>query len=114
MSGVKRMKNEQQWLIPNAQLTGAVSFLEDGGVRFAVDDDSAGSVEIEFEMEGTGKRASYPLVPDQFRRWQLTLYDIPAGMHLMNWYFDGKERICATAPIISHGNQLRNYIKVTR
>ena len=53
-------------------------------------------------------------VPDQFRRWQLTLYDIPAGMHLMNWYFDGKERICATAPIISHGNQLRNYIKVTR
>lgn len=108
------MQEVYRELTSPGEKTEAVQFLPDGGVLFAVKDEEAKSVEIEFDLYPSGVSERYPLVSDQNRIWSLTLYDIPDGYHLMNWYFDGVERICATAPIINFQNKLRNYVEIRK
>lgn len=88
----------------------AVTLLEEGGVRFRIYEQGVNSVKVQFDDEENEVR--YPLVKDRDGYWSLELYDIPAGIHIIRWYFDGEEKLCTTAPVIFYGNSARNYIDV--
>ena len=68
----------------------AVTLLEEGGVRFRIYEQGVNSVKVQFDDEENEVR--YPLVKDRDGYWSLELYDIPAGIHIIRWYFDGEEK----------------------
>ncbi len=87
-----------------------VHVLEDGGVEFIAAGEPARDIQIEFESELPGEKVKVPLVRKEDGRMSVTLYDIPEGFYLINWFFDGVERVCASVPVTEYEGKLRNFI----
>ena len=107
------MNQEDKRLPENAvDVEKSIQLLPDGGVLFSVWDAKAKTVEIEIDVYPMEISERYPLVCDENHVWSITLYDIPSGMHMVYWYFDGKEDVCATAPMRMVQGKSRNCLNV--
>ena len=89
-----------------------VHVLDDGGVEFIAAGESAKDIQVEFESDLPGEKVKVTLVRKEDGRMSVTLYDIPEGFYLINWFFDGVERVCASVPVAEYEGKLRNYIEL--